>query len=171
MATPAAKEKILQTSVDELRRKYDELNSTYDQLRIKALAFITGEIAVVTFLFATGINIPHIIYGIVFFLFGSGCIAISFILLLLSLRSVSWSLPIHPKVLEEHDYGTFPTKVDFLEYICKCYSTSLEKNHPKVEERAKMFDKALMLLFVGVIILLVIKFGQGVILWHNIIQK
>lgn len=171
MATPAVQEKILQTSVDESRRKYEELNSNYDQLRVKVLAFITGELALTAFLFASGIPLPRIIYGIVFFLVGVGCIAASFIILLLLLRSMTWSSPVHPSTLKKHDYREYPTKVAFLEHICKCYSVSLEKNEPRISTRARMFDNSLMLLFVGVIILLVIKFGQGVVIWHNIIQK
>jgi len=171
MATPTQQEKILQTSVDELRRKYDELCSNYDQLRIKILAFITGELALITLVFATGIELPHIIYGIVLFLFGAGCIVISFIILLLLLKTITWYFPIHPSTLENQDYRSFPTQVAFLEHICKCYSSSLDKNTDTYKNKAGMFDKSLMLVFVGVIILVVIKYGQGVVLWHNIIQR
>jgi hypothetical protein len=169
--TPATKEKILQTSVDELRRKYDELCSDYDQLRIKILAFITGELALIAFVFATGIKVPHVVYGIVFFLCGAGCVAISFALLLILLTTIIWSSPIHPDTLENQDYNSFPTHAAFLEHICKCYSDSLRKNYKTFSERARLFDKSLMLLFIGVIILLIIKFGQGVVLWHNILMK
>lgn len=170
MATKAEQEKILQLSVDEVRRKYDELTRDFDQLRVKVLAFISGELALIALLFASGLPVPRIVYGIFFFLFGIGCITASFIILLFLLRSILWSSPIHPTALERHDYSKFPTKADFLEFICKCYSVSLEKNSPKLSERAKLFDNALMLLFIGAIIFLVIKYGQGVVLWRNLIQ-
>lgn len=93
MATPAQKEKILQTSVEELRRKYDELSANIDQLRVKVLAFIAGELALVAFLFATGIVVPHIIYGIFFFMVGVLCIAASFVTLTLILRTALWLPP------------------------------------------------------------------------------
>lgn len=173
MPTPpaATQEKILQTYVDELRRKYDQLNTAYDQLRVKVLAFITGELALVAYLFATDMKLPHLIYGIVFFLVGSGCIAASFVALIYSLRSSTWELPIDNVLLEEPDYSIFPNQVANLEYICKCYTSALEKNNPKYQKRAKLFDISLMLLLTGVIILLVIKFGQGAVLWHNVIQN
>src|SRR5665213_315194 len=73
---------IEQVAVDELRRKYDELCHNNDQLRLKAVAFITGELALATFLFNKGIPLPIIIYGVVFFIFGIGCVTASFIMLL-----------------------------------------------------------------------------------------
>ena len=164
-------EKILQTSVEELRRKYSELTNNVDQLRIKVLAFLAGELTLITFLFASGIAVPKIIYGIIFFLVGVGCIAASFIMMAMTLRSANWFSPINPSALEEHDYDKFPTHVASLEFICKCYSLSLEQNTPTYNQRTEMFDKALKLLFIGAIILLVIKYGQGVVIWHNIMQQ
>lgn len=134
------------------------------------MAFITGELALIAFVFATGIAVPHIVYGIVFFLLGAGCVTASFVILLILLTTIIWSSPVHPDTLENQDYNSFPTHVAFLEHICKCYSNSLRENYETYRERATMFDNSLMLLFIGVIILLIIKFGQGVVVWHNIIR-
>jgi|SRR5665213_1639469 len=161
---------IEQVAVDELRRKYDELCHNNDQLRLKAVAFITGELALATFLFNKGIPLPIIIYGVVFFIFGIGCVTASFIMLLTLLKSASWHLPVNRNYIREIDGAEYPDKASFLEYIKDCYITVLDKNTPKVSKANRRFDISLLLLVVGVIMLLIIKYGQGAVLWHNIIH-
>jgi len=165
MADNADQEKVLQVSLDELRRKYGELTSSYDQQRAKVLAFIAGELTLVAFLFASGITIPQVLYGLFFFLVGVGCIAASFVILTLTLRTAEWYSPGNSEASQEQNYLTE------LERVCEDYSSAIEADAPICNQRGAMFDNALMLLFIGVTILLVIKYGQGEVQWHNIIQK
>jgi hypothetical protein len=161
----AEQEKIAQTSVDELRRKYSELTSSFDQLRNKVLAFIAGELALIAFLFASGMNIPHVIYGLVFFLVGTSCVTASFVLLTLSLRGADWHSPGPSRPTEEQ------SSFIALRKACEDYSSAIEANAPTHAKRSQMFDAALMLLLIGVTILLVIKYGQGEIQWQNIVKQ
>lgn len=173
MATKSSKEESklpqLKLALKEERRKHDALKDDFNQLRAKVLAFITGELALIALLFATGTEVPHIVYGVVFFFFGISCITASFITLLWLLKAVLWSVPAHPIALKSAK--SFSDEETFTEYLCNSYSTCNEKNTLKHTSRVKLFDISLMLLLTGVIILLVIKFGQGTIAWHNIIRR
>lgn len=158
-------EKVWQTSADELRRKYAELTSSFDQLRTKVLAFIAGEIALIAFLFTSGMSIPNVIFGIFFFVVGTGCIAASFVILTLSLRGTNWHSPGPSYATEEKDNLTA------LKKACEDYSAAIDNNASIYARRSQMFDTALTLLFIGVTMLLVIKYGQGEIQWQNIVKK
>lgn len=158
------KEKVAQTAVDELRRKYSELTSSFDQLRNKILAFIAGEIALIAFLFASGVVIPNAIYGIIFYGAGVGLITASFIILSISLRGADWHSPGPSSLLPDK------TNLQALTNACNDYSSALETNAPIYARRSKMFDTALMLLLIGVTILIAIKYGQGEVQWQNIIK-
>jgi hypothetical protein len=170
MATIKQQEQILEIALEELRQKHSSQTSSYDQLRIKILAFITGELALVAFLFATGMTIPRVVYGLFFFIFGVVCLGLSFVILLLLLKSTDWFLPLKPKNLANIDYKIYPTKIAYMEHVNKNYAHVIDMNGEKIASRTKMFDISLMLLLAGVIILLVIKYGEGVIVWQNIIK-
>jgi len=92
----------------------------------------------------------------------------SFIILLFLLKAVLWMQPVHPDALKNAD--SYSTDEAFLKYLCDAYSEANKQNQTKNISRVKLFDKSLILLLNGVIILLVIKFGQGVILWNNFIK-
>jgi len=158
-------EKIAQTSIDELRRKYTELTTSFDQLRNKVLAFIAGELALIAFLFASGMKIPTVIFGIFFFATGTALVTASFVILSLSLRGADWISPGPSRPQDE------PSNLVALKKACDDYSNALEMNAPIYAKRSQMFDVALNLLLIGVTILLVIKYGQGEIQWQNIVKK
>jgi hypothetical protein len=164
-------EQIETVAVEELRRKYDELCRDYDQLRIRVLAFITGELALVTFLFSKGIHLPTVIYGIVFLAIGTVCIIASFVILLFSLRGIEWHRPISRHYIQDIDREAFPDKETFLAYIKEAYTHVLDSNIPRVGKISRLFDISLMLLIAGVIIVMIIKYGQGNIIWHNIVRN
>jgi len=44
---------ILNMSMRELRHVYDHICNIFDQLRVKALTLIAGEVAIVSFIFGT----------------------------------------------------------------------------------------------------------------------
>jgi len=155
-------------ALEEERRRHDKLCNDFNDLRARVLAFITGELALVAYLFSTGVKIPHIIYGLFFFMIGVLSIIASFIILLFLLKAVLWMQPVHPDALKNAD--SYSTDEAFLKYLCDAYSEANKQNQRKNISRVKLFDKSLILLLNGVIILLVIKFGQGVILWNNFIK-
>lgn len=166
----AQKLEILETSIEELRSRYNEVCLSNDQIRVKVLAFITGELALVTFLFATGINVPSVIYGIIFFIVGIICCITSFVYLTLTLRGKKWKMPVDRDTLVD-GHNKFKTRVQYLENVRDSYVSCIEEAIPVVSERSRIFDKSLMLILVGVIILLVIKYGQGEVLWINIVKS
>lgn len=159
----------LETALVELRRRHDRLCDDFNQLRTRVLAFFTGELGLIALLFATGTKIPDIVYGLVFFVFGVSCIAASFIILLYLLKTVIWLQPPHPDALANAE--NFASNEDFLRHLNASYIASNESNLEQNTKRVHMFDKSLILLLAGVIILLVIKFGQEAVLWHNIVKR
>lgn len=171
MTKPTPSEEIEKIAVKELRRKYDELCRDFDQIRYRVLAFITGELALATFLFSNGIPLPKIVYGFVFFVIGIGCILASFVILLFSLRTTAWHKPVNSHYIHDIDKEDFPDKESFLLYIKEAYTHVLDANIPIVSRASKMFDLSLMLLVAGVIILMIIKYGQGTIVWQSIIRS
>jgi hypothetical protein len=58
---------VLRAALRDIRRMYDHISNTYDQLRLKSIGLIAGEIALVAFIFAANnLAIPHQYYGRVF---------------------------------------------------------------------------------------------------------
>jgi ABC-type enterobactin transport system permease subunit len=150
-------ERTLLTAVKELHRIYDHISNTYDQLRIKALALIAGEIAVVSFIFAGDFKLPKVVYGIVFFGVGIGSLVAAFIVFLLTISSLNWAIPVEFKEIREIE--KYENEAKFLEYVRKDYLEAVEHCLSVVNRRVRRFDLGLYLLLFGAIILLVIKFG------------
>src|SRR5581483_10491751 len=93
--TDTEKIKILKISLDELRRFYDHVSNIYDQLRLKALALIAGELGIVGFIFsdASTRHIPRQVDTQLFYFAGIIFLALAFGSLLWTISSFSWQIP------------------------------------------------------------------------------
>lgn len=149
---------MLNANTVEMRRTFDHISNIYDQLRVKALAFIAGEVAIVTFLFATEVKYPNVLYGQILYLAAIGAMALAFGLLLWTVSAVPWKIPcdfnFHKTTKENHI-----NELGITRYIHDEYVKVLEYCLPLVSKRARRFNYTIYLLSGGVIMVLLIKYG------------
>src|ERR1700722_6232309 len=89
---------ISKLALKELHRLYDHLCRNYDQLRLKTLALLAGEVAIITFIFSSTVYsggkmiplLPAENYGKVFYWGGVIIIGLAFILFLSVISKVTW---------------------------------------------------------------------------------
>jgi len=159
MATRPEKIEVLKQTIRELHRRYDHINNAYDQLRFKVLGLLGGEVAGVSFIFASGGFMPAQNYGKVFYFTGITFVVIAFGLLMSLISSVDWSLPLEVKELTNQK-KKLPNELEFLEYIRNEYLECIKHCLSQYERRMKQFDRTIYVLVAGVIMLLVIKLGS-----------
>ena len=73
---------------------------------------------------------------------------------------MDWIIP-HDLETAEEIYANLNhnTELTFTEYLHDDYISSIHSCRPKIENKNKLFNKAIYLLVAGVIIIMVIKFG------------
>lgn len=156
--TPKKEISILNVNIDEMRRTFDHISNIYDQLRIKALAFVAGEIAIVTFLFATSVPFPHLLYGQILFISSVIALLLASGLLFWTITTIPWKIPCdfvdHKQTLER-----YKDELSMTRYVHDEYVRVLEYCVPVVSKKAKRFNLTIYLLSAGVIIVLLIKYG------------
>lgn len=152
----------IKVSIEEQRHLYAITSNIYDQLRIKALALIAGEVAIVTFLF-TGWDFRKVLEGsdrTFFFLSGVILLGLAFAFLLWIISTVPWKMA--------HNFST--ANVHFNDQNAGNYQRFLEKLHDDycsvnkyclnlVSGKCRKFNWSLYVLSAGVITIMVIKFG------------
>lgn len=153
---------ILESSITEQQRLYDIISNIYDQLRIKALALIAGEVAIVSFLF-TNWDFDKALIGsdrTFFFFVGVIFLGLSLGALLWIISTVDWKMA-HGlnKAKELFDNSNHNTKASFLEYLHDDYTNVNRYCSGLVGNKCRKFNWTVYLLAVGVIIIMVIKFG------------
>lgn len=155
---------ILEFAIEEQRSTYGHLNNIYDQLRVKALAMIAGEIAIITFVFS-GKNqdfFPEEVDRLIFFYCGIAFLGLAFALMLWIISSVSWKVPhgFDKSRRTKHLKANYPQYKKFLEYLNDDYVKVNKHCAQIVSTKCKAFNHVIYMLPAGVIIVLVItKFG------------
>jgi len=149
-------------SIEELRRKYDKICSDYNSLRTRVLAFLGGVLALITFLFGGSKDFPppDQLYGKIFYFTAIGLLIVTFIILFRCASSILWASPVERKEIASLK-KRYRTNRDFLEYVRNEYLEALDDCISKQNARALDFDIAIKCLFIGGIILMVIKFTNG----------
>jgi hypothetical protein len=146
-------------AISELQRIYDHVSNSFDQLRVKTLALIAGEVAIVSFIFSGDQTlVPTQTYGKILLGLGLSFMAVAFTMFLWTISSMPWLIPVTLQEVEDIDERYEDTQA-FLKFVKKDYIECINHCMKKVEPRAKRFDTAIYLLMLGVIIVLVIKFG------------
>jgi hypothetical protein len=157
---------LLKAGVDELRRLYDAVAHSLDNLRAKALALLVAEIAVVTFLFTSGSDNTFtsikIIYGIVFLSIGISCLLGSFLMFLWVISPVKyWEHPPESKDLKNIYKNFDHSSIKFLETVKDDYIRIIPNCSQVLTHKSKKFSAGVYLLSAGVFIVLMIKYGGG----------
>lgn len=156
------KKQMLKHSLREHRNNFDHINNIYDQLRIKALALIAGEVAIVTFLFS-GWDFKKAVFDndrTLVFATGILFLSLAFGIFLWIISTVQWSFPHNLKSAKEIlTDKNISTEDEFLEYIHDDFVIVNGRNNSIVTSKCKKFNWSVYLLSAGVIIIMVIKFG------------
>ncbi|HMH70617.1 MAG TPA: hypothetical protein VK502_04405 [Candidatus Saccharimonadales bacterium] len=152
------KAKIVNINLTEMRRTFDHISNIYDQMRLKALGFIAGEIAIVTFLFSASVKFPDVLYGQIIFLTAVIMLCVAFGLLMWTISTVGWRIPCdfegHKKTIRK-----YPSELALLECIHDDYIGAINDANTVVTKRARRFNWTIYLLSAGVIIILLVKYG------------
>jgi hypothetical protein len=160
-------EVILQVALDELRIVHEKISNVYDQLRIRILALLAGQVAIVTFLFSGDkderIHLPLETSGKIFLAIGILCMILAFILFVYLIASTrDWPIPGDMNEIEQINNGNdnrYDSLEKFLLFLRKDYLEGNRECIKTIAKKATKFNLALYLLLAGVIILLVIKYG------------
>lgn len=141
-----------------MRCFFNHVSNIYDQLRLKALAVLAGEVAIVTFMFTDkGIAIPDAIDSRIFFFAGVLLLCLAFASLLWTIAPLEWKIPYDQYSSE--NLKKFKTQEEFLEYLNDDYCIATRHCLPLVSHKARRFTWTIYMLATGVIILMVIKYG------------
>ncbi len=161
----SVKEKILNIALGELRRVHEHVSNSYDQLRIKALGMIAGEVAIVTFILAANdnskIKINTVADGI-FLGLGIAALLSAAALLISSITSGDWYIPGDMDEIEQIDNGVdnrYDNVEKLLLFLRKDYLEGTRQCIKIVTRRARRVNWGLYMLLSGSIILLVLKYG------------
>lgn len=154
---------IHEKSIEELRREYDEIALAFSRASTRALTFLGGGFAFLSYLYGYGTTnglpnalfIPREIYGVIFYFFGLfsyiGALFFSF----LAIRPVVWRTPAEREV--NKDLSSFKTYLDYLQYCKNRYIDAIDHNLPLNERKQKRLNLSSLLLVVGVLVLIVLK--------------
>lgn len=153
---------ILKAAVEEQRHFYHCISNTFDQLRIKALTLIAGEVAIITFLFVGGEEGSKIsltrIDVIILFAVAVGCLLVAFGLLLWTISTVIWKQA-HGYMSSEEILKKYKSEQDFLHYLNNDYANINMHNANVIAPKLKRFNWIVYLLSAGAVLILLIKYG------------
>lgn len=159
---------LLSLGIDELRRLYDSVGATFNHLRSKALAMLVAEIAIITFLFAsddtnTFTNVK-IIYGLVFLLIGIVCLIGAFAAFIGTLWGVrDWEHPPETSSFKDIKSNFNNSPVELLRTLKDDYVRIIPNCIRAHNSRTKLFQRGVYMLSAGIFIVLMIKYGGGVV--------
>lgn len=155
------KEETLQIVLSDLRRLFDHISTNYNALKSRVLGLIAGLVAVVSFIFSgEGLHPSEFSDAEkIFFGVGSILLAGSFVLLLWVVATAYWEIPADIKITKKL-YSRFSSKLEWLEDIKEDYENCVAYSVRKLNTRAKITNLVLVLLSIGIIILLVLKFTR-----------
>lgn len=155
MSYTAGEKSVLRMSIEELRHCYDHICNIYDQLRLKALALIAGEIAIVSFIFGTSdrLEVPKAADRRIFLSVGIIALVVAFGLLLWIISTVTWRFP--------HDFENaayilkkaHSDEDEYLEYLHDDLVKDVNANLAITSPKLKKFNWSVYLLSAGAIIL------------------
>ena len=160
---PSEKAAILKVTIEEMRRTMDWLDTAYARHKTRTLAYLSGGLATLTFLYANGDTfIPDNTQGKIFYFAGLGLLLTAIaILLAVQLRPNHWEFSIENRDIEA---VKFPTTKDFLaseenylQYVKERYYVAYKMNLAVYEYCCKWQNRSFIPLLTGAIILAVLK--------------
>jgi hypothetical protein len=156
----ADEESILQALTEDLRRLYDHVDSNWINLKNRVLTVAFGEVAIASFIFSTDFKLNKFTTAeIMFFFTGVLLMLASFTVLLWIFSTSHWIIPLDTtesrKVFIRHS-----SKVSYLKHVKNDYEETIDFCVSKVDTRSRAFNKVLVALTFGILILLVVKFTR-----------
>jgi len=141
----------------EMRAHYERLAALHDGMKMRTLALIAGEVAIVPFIFSSGFPAIQSVQEAIFFAIGGGLFAISFALLLWAISTADWQVPFG-SVDSRKSGQLYPTAEKLKQYLKEDYEACCDACLLKIKARARAFNFALWILVPGLIILFVLKY-------------
>ena len=159
---------VLQLAVDELRRRYDKICKDYDTARIKLLTLFGGGLAFLAFLYSDKVKdtntrdifFPPTLADQIFYFIGLVLVIGALCILFWSIRPSDWALPLSADRLNKLQ-ADFPTRKAFLSYIKDEYMEANSFCMKMLDRKVKNLAVSINMLFIGAIILLVLKYFGG----------
>jgi len=163
MAYTQDEQKILKLSIRELRHIYNHISNIFDQLRLKALALIAGELVLIGFIFgadgSSKFKSLHYADEKVFFGIGIAALVVAFGLFLSAISTVKWRVPHDLESASKLLKKTHSDADEYLEYLHDYFVDANNHNQHIISPKLRRFNWTVYLLSAGVTILLVIKYG------------
>lgn len=155
-------------AVEELRRLYDNIDRSFDNLRTKALALLAGEVTIVTFLISSSHKHPIFhgdvpIYGIVFYGLAILSFVIAFLIFVNVFSTVEWQHPPEEKDVQNITDRFNHRPLKFLEYLKDEYLECINRCGSIVSTKALRFMRGVYALLIGIFIMLMLIYGGGMI--------
>ncbi len=146
--------------IDDLRRLYDHINNNWINLKNRVLAVAFGEVAIASFIFSEKFKLKEFSPAeLIFFFTGAGLIISSFIILIWIISTSNWVIPLDVPESKKL-YKNYGSKLEYIEYIEEDYENSIQFCLKKMDTRSKVFNKVLIGMTAGILIMLVIKFTK-----------
>lgn len=160
------REEFIETGVEELRRLHRAITQSYDAIKVKALALLAGEVAIVTFLFADNsltrkTPMDVVIYVAIFHFVGIFLLSMAFILFLHVISPVQWRQPPETKIIRHMDEWFGHNREKFLLHMREEYMDAIANCEAKLAAKARRFILAIYFLSIGIVILVLLKYGAG----------
>ncbi len=162
-----SQDEILIIAIEELRRRYDKISHDYDTTRIKLITLLGGGLAFLSFMYSgktpqgkADIFFPPALADRIFYFIGLGLVLVAMGVLFWAILPRDWSLPLDAKRLNNLD-DHYTSKNKFLLYVKNEYLESLAFCMRQLAKLVRMLNASLVMLFIGAIILLVLKYFGG----------
>lgn len=168
MASKKESIEFLELGLAELKQLHDAISSSYDSIKAKALALLAGEVAIVTFLFAdsSGTKVSPSNYTIstaIFYIMGIVMLSLSFLCFLYVVSIISWRQPPESKIIKNARDWFNDDKEKLLIYLHSEYNEAITHCNSLLSTKAKRYTQGIYLLVFGILILVLLKYGKGVI--------
>lgn len=160
LMSPSEKLSILRQQISVMRDKIAEQNTSLEKMISRMFALLGIEITLSGLLASPIIAIPYpvTISGKIFFYMGISSIVISFTTLLFNYRTTkNWPSPMGKTEVQLMELAS--NEYESLRILYQDYRLCYDQMGQAIDPRAKNLNASLMIFVMGVILLIVLKFG------------
>jgi hypothetical protein len=161
------RDNVLELTLQELQKKYNKICQDYDSARIKILTLFGGGLVFLSFLYsgkdASGradIFFPPNMDGRIFYIIGLALFLGALCIFFWAIRPSMWAMPTEASEIARLE-ERYNTRNKFLIYLKDEYTEAIEFCMKQHEHKVKLLDIGTTMLFIGAIILLVLKYFGG----------
>jgi hypothetical protein len=146
---------IIERSISELRISLNGLDQSLSKIGSQIIYFITGQLGVLAYVFNDNkLFSLHERYGLIFLFIGLFSTLISLSILFYLVFGVRWELTTDLNKLTNLDFKNY---YDFIEYQRKEHLYAYKHNMKTVQKRFSLLRSSFIFMFIGGIVLLIIK--------------